>query len=610
MQSKNPLFRWCSNLTGKGAYCSWTGRIHRVGWEFTSDGKLRPTPQRLWKVCWLSLKFLNGAIFLVVSLNGWLVTCLSFQWADVRDLLFWVLFILSFVSFTTTPTSCGKALEGNLPFGMQFLLCFGEIFGPQQFMQLMQAIGAVGSQLESSTRSRWESWADTLSAGVLVILSSAIRGVLNLPISSKVMIRLIKVLCARKKVSRPVFKNLPTQSMPILEARAALYAVKHIARSVGNFGCKHLLLLTVWRQFRGLARVVHKLGVSVVWFNISAVALCSRVSVHVRWVPSEWNSAGSPCRGGFCASTPQKVFSEHGAASNDSGQDHDFNRSSVVKPARAMKSSTLKTNAKQRTDRKSDVGRGSHWRLIKNIGGIAANGAKFRVSSCQQWRWSIKHWPFTWMVDIVFGASYDLRSKRNQRKILGWIRSGLVKAVHLGTPCNSFSRARDRRPGPPPLRSDQQPLGLNNLREADRIKVIEGNLFMRFSCQVCRLCITLNIPFTLENPSTSRLWLCPPVEALMRRKGVSWADVDFCAFKKRWRKRTRFLYFGVDLSHMASYKCVWAKRGCCAFSGWPHIPLMGLSPDGQFMTKIAEPFSLLFCRKISQAFFWIGIQVW
>ena len=213
----------------------------------------------------------------------------------------------------------------------------------------------------------------------------------------------------------------------------------------------------------------------------------------------------------------------------------------------------------------------------------------------------ITGWPCG-MVDIVFGASSDLRSKRIQRKILGWIRSGLVKAVHLGTPCNSFSRARDRRPGPPPLRSDQQPLGLNNLREADRIKVMEGNLFMRFSCQVCRLCIALNIPFTLENPSTSRLWLCPPVEALMRRKGVSWVDVDFCAFKKRWRKRTRFLYFGVDLSHMAVYKCIGAKRGCCAFSGLPHIPLMGLSPDGQFMTKIAEPYPLLLCRKISQAF--------
>ena len=67
-------------------------------------------------------------------------------------------------------------------------------------------------------------------------------------------------------------------------------------------------------------------------------------------------------------------------------------------------------------------------------------------------------------------------------------------------------------------------------------------------------------------------------------------------------KRTRFLYFGVDLSHMASYKCVSAKRGFCAFSGSPHIPWMELSPDGQFMTKIAEPFPFLFCRKISQAF--------
>ncbi len=56
--------------------------------------------------------------------------------------------------------------------------------------------------------------------------------------------------------------------------------------------------------------------------------------------------------------------------------------------------------------------------------------------------------------DISLGEAYDLRSRNNRWKITGWIRSGLIRAGHLGTPCHSFSRARDRRPGPPPLRSD------------------------------------------------------------------------------------------------------------------------------------------------------------
>ena len=130
------------------------------------------------------------------------------------------------------------------------------------------------------------------------------------------------------------------------------------------------------------------------------------------------------------------------------------------------------------------------------------------------------------LVDFLLGSEHDLRSNSTRNKVLGWIRSGNIRAVHLGTPHNSFSRASDRRPGLPPLRSDHQPLGLCNLGEKDEIKVKEGNLFMRFSVQVCLLCYLLNIPFTLENPTTSPLWLCPPVLALLRQKGVRHVDIN------------------------------------------------------------------------------------
>lgn len=152
----------------------------------------------------------------------------------------------------------------------------------------------------------------------------------------------------------------------------------------------------------------------------------------------------------------------------------------------------------------------------------------------------ITGWP-SLMWDIVHGSEYDLRSFRNRRQIKSWLHSGVVRCLHLGTPCNSFSRARDRRPGPPPLRSDSKPLGLDGLRPGDFIKVQEGNLWMRFSVQLFILCMHLRIPVCLENPATSRLWLCPAVQALMRRRGVYFVDVDFCAFHTRWRKRTQFL---------------------------------------------------------------------
>lgn len=60
--------------------------------------------------------------------------------------------------------------------------------------------------------------------------------------------------------------------------------------------------------------------------------------------------------------------------------------------------------------------------------------------------------------DITLGEEYDLRRRSNRWKIAEWIRCGWVEGFHLGTPCESFTRARDVPPGPLPLRSDLQPL--------------------------------------------------------------------------------------------------------------------------------------------------------
>lgn len=52
-------------------------------------------------------------------------------------------------------------------------------------------------------------------------------------------------------------------------------------------------------------------------------------------------------------------------------------------------------------------------------------------------------WPVL-LWDISYGENYDLTQTLNQQKILSWLISGVIRAGHLGTPCNSFSRARDQ----------------------------------------------------------------------------------------------------------------------------------------------------------------------
>ena len=95
------------------------------------------------------------------------------------------------------------------------------------------------------------------------------------------------------------------------------------------------------------------------------------------------------------------------------------------------------------------------------------------------------------------------------------------------TPCLSFSRARDCRPGPPPLRSNSQPLGLPDLSEVDQPKVEVGNRPMRFTVRFMTACIFLRVSCCFENPATSRIWLCPPVRRLLRRRHVCSQRVDY-----------------------------------------------------------------------------------
>ena len=59
--------------------------------------------------------------------------------------------------------------------------------------------------------------------------------------------------------------------------------------------------------------------------------------------------------------------------------------------------------------------------------------------------WTVLLW------DICLGADYDLLNPAHRQKLKDWIRGGKVIAFHLGTPCESFSRAQDVPPGPAPL---------------------------------------------------------------------------------------------------------------------------------------------------------------
>ena len=50
-------------------------------------------------------------------------------------------------------------------------------------------------------------------------------------------------------------------------------------------------------------------------------------------------------------------------------------------------------------------------------------------------------------IDIRRGPHHDLRCREVFDTVQGWLRAGLVWCLWLGTPCNSFSKARRAPPG-------------------------------------------------------------------------------------------------------------------------------------------------------------------
>ena len=119
----------------------------------------------------------------------------------------------------------------------------------------------------------------------------------------------------------------------------------------------------------------------------------------------------------------------------------------------------------------------------------------------------------------------DLATPHGQQICLLAIRSGRCFYVHMGVPCGTASRARNRpvpqhlkrqgAPEPKPLRSEAEPWGLTGLHGADADKVAQANDIYRFCLQCITECTQLGIYWSVENPRSSFLWSIPEFRQLI-----------------------------------------------------------------------------------------------
>ena len=115
---------------------------------------------------------------------------------------------------------------------------------------------------------------------------------------------------------------------------------------------------------------------------------------------------------------------------------------------------------------------------------------------------------FEW--DIRWSPQHDLLEGRLQKLLRGWLRSGLVRLLWLGTPCTTFTSMQNLRAGGP-LRTAALPFGVEGLPPHQQANVSAGNIFLRLSASLLAICRRMNIIAVMENPHTSSLWQNPLV---------------------------------------------------------------------------------------------------
>ena len=127
-------------------------------------------------------------------------------------------------------------------------------------------------------------------------------------------------------------------------------------------------------------------------------------------------------------------------------------------------------------------------------------------------------------------AQYDLADPDALDTLMDLVREERqrIVAIHLAPACGTASKAREKKlvslaqqgfkiPGP--LRSQQQPMGLDGLEGLDKIRTETANLVYSASARLITLCIELDILCSLENPENSLFWFFPEIEHILQSFG-------------------------------------------------------------------------------------------
>ncbi len=188
--------------------------------------------------------------------------------------------------------------------------------------------------------------------------------------------------------------------------------------------------------------------------------------------------------------------------------------------------------------------------------------------------------------DWEHGHNQDLLSKQVQQLCLRLISVGAFLGVGAAPECCSFSRAIT-----PAVRDREYLYGRPDVSQRMKAKLEAGNCHALFVLQVIQLCLALSLPYWVENPDGSFLWLLPPWSKSQLASAEKSYRFDMCRYKTPWRKRTR----------IATSTYLAGRRELCG-GGHSHVVLRGRSSAHRMSwTRVAQTYPKALCIRIAEA---------
>ena len=114
------------------------------------------------------------------------------------------------------------------------------------------------------------------------------------------------------------------------------------------------------------------------------------------------------------------------------------------------------------------------------------------------WLWGIDH-TFNRFKKEALIINLDLTVREDQQGLWGWLKHPKLAAVSMAPPCGTSTRAKEKNDGGPrPLRSDDHPRGIPNLKPHEVRRVVKANAIYDLFLEVASLCLKTGILFFMD----------------------------------------------------------------------------------------------------------------